>query len=170
MNITYAMQRLRDDGAAIEALVRGVGEEQARWKPSADEWSILEVVNHLFDEEREDFRLRLDLTLHHPDQEWPPIHPSAWVTEREYNSRDLAESAANFAAERATSLAWLGELRQPAWDKSRQHPSGFSISAADFLAAWVAHDLLHLRQLAQLHYQYAARVFHPASLDYAGDW
>ena len=44
----------------IQAVLAGVDAEQARWKPDADSWSILEVVCHLVDEEREDFRTRLD--------------------------------------------------------------------------------------------------------------
>ncbi|MCB0058173.1 MAG: DinB family protein, partial [Caldilineaceae bacterium] len=55
----------------IAALVAGVPDEQARWKPDAESWSILEVVNHLLDEEREDFRVRIDYTLHRPGEKWP---------------------------------------------------------------------------------------------------
>ena len=63
-------------------LVSGLSLEQARWKPSLDKWSILEVVNHLYDEEREDFRQRLSLVLADPMQPWPPIDPRTWVTSR----------------------------------------------------------------------------------------
>jgi hypothetical protein len=40
-------------------MLRGVTEAQARWKPAPEEWSILEVINYLCDEEREDFCLGL---------------------------------------------------------------------------------------------------------------
>ena len=97
----------------IRALVEGVSDEQARWKPDADSWSILEVVNHLYDEEREDFRVRLDLLLHQPSEVAPPIDPQAWVSAREYNQRDLAESLGNFLEERQRSLDWLRGLTAP---------------------------------------------------------
>ncbi len=66
----------------IRMLVDGVDDEQARWKPDAESWSILEVVNHLYDEEREDFRVRLDSMLHRPGENAPPIDPQGWVTAR----------------------------------------------------------------------------------------
>lgn len=33
---------------------------QAEWKPRSKKWSLLYVNNHLFDEEREGFRLQLN--------------------------------------------------------------------------------------------------------------
>ena len=69
----------------IRALAAGVAPDAARWKPDPETWSILEVVNHLYDEERLDFRVRLDTILHRPEEPWPRIDPQGWVTERRYN-------------------------------------------------------------------------------------
>jgi len=38
------------------------------------------------------------------------------------------------------------------------------------MAAWVAHDLLHLRQLVELHYAWTVAKAAPYSLQYAGEW
>ena len=152
-----------------------------RWSPTSipprpigshrpDAWSILEVINHLYDEEREDFRRRLDLTLHHPDTPWPPIDPPGWVTRRRYNRRDLAGSLANFCNERRHSILWLAGLQQPDWQSARQHPAAGRITAGDLLAAWLVHDQLHLRQLVELQYLYAARTAGDLRIEYAGDW
>jgi len=61
-NILY--QELEHSTEMIRALLAGVDPEAARLKPSAESWSILEVVCHLYDEEREDFREHLDFILH----------------------------------------------------------------------------------------------------------
>ncbi len=66
----------------IRVLVMGIRQEEAQVRPTPESWSILEVIGHLIDEERDDFRLRVDLTLNHPGEKWPPIHPGAWVPER----------------------------------------------------------------------------------------
>ena len=63
MRVHDIIERLRANVDVFDALTRGVSEEQARWKPTTDEWSILEVVNHLADEEVEDFRHRFDHPL-----------------------------------------------------------------------------------------------------------
>ena len=92
MNLDDCLARLTDNACVIECLTHPVSPEQARWKPAPDRWSILEVVNHLYDEERDDFRARLDGILHRPDQPVAPIDPPRWAVERKYNERELGES------------------------------------------------------------------------------
>lgn len=168
-HLLIAMQ-LERNAETIRAFINGVTEAQARWKPTADDWSILEVINHLYDEECADFRQRIDYTLHKPGEPWPAIHPGAWVVERKYNERSLAESLADFLRERQQSVYWLGQLAAPDWEKSEYHPDGFVLKAGDLLAAWLAHDFLHLRQLSELHYAWVKLQSEPFSVEYAGDW
>jgi len=170
MHLTRAIERLEAQAVPITALLTDVTDEQARWKPAPDQWSLLEVACHLLDEEREDFRQRLDLILRQPDAEWPPIDPEGWVTARAYNQQDLAATLAAWREERRRSLAWLRGLANPDLDASRRHPAGFELRAGDLLAAWVAHDLLHLRQLVELHYALTTRQAAPYAVAYAGDW
>jgi hypothetical protein len=84
-----------------QTLVAGMTLAEARTRPAPESWSALEVICHLCDEEREDFRQRLDIILHRPQEPFPPIDPQGWVTTRHHNERDLAEMIDNFAAERA---------------------------------------------------------------------
>ena len=81
------------------------GEFKRRVPQIAGKWSTLEVVCHLYDEEREDFRQRLDIILHRPEAKWPPIDPVGWVSARKYNERDLAQSLAEFLARGARERA-----------------------------------------------------------------
>lgn len=59
----------------IRALLSGITPEESRIKPDPESWSILEVVCHLYDEEREDFREHLDFILHRQNEEWHMIDP-----------------------------------------------------------------------------------------------
>lgn len=170
VTLEFARARLAANAAAFAALMESVTDEQARWKPVPEEWSMLEVLCHLYDEEREDFRTRVDLTLHHPELDWPSINPRGWVTERGYNQRGFQAARDAFALERQKSLKWLGELQNPNWESTHTHPHFGSATAGEMLAAWVAHDHLHLRQLNQLHWQWLARSAPPGSLEYAGGW
>lgn len=160
---------LEKDAERIRLLVEGVPEDQGRWNPAPDSWSILEVVNHLCDEEREDFRTRLDIILHRPEEPWPAIDPQGWVTARKYNERDLGESLLEFLSERRASLAWLRGLGTPNWE-SEAHSKFGSMRAGDMFCAWVTHDQLHMRQLVELHRMYTERLAAPYSLEYAGPW
>ena len=170
MNSDALIDRLEAQVGIIRELIQGVPSEQAAWKPSPERWSILEVAVHLLDEEREDFRVRLGLLLRDPKADWPAIDPQGWVTQREYAKRDLGETLKAFLKEREVSLAWLNGLKSSAWDNVKTHPAAGALSAGDMLASWVAHDLLHIRQLAKLHYGYVCRLAEPYSAAYAGDW
>ncbi len=108
--------------------------------------------------------------LRDPKADWPPIDPQGWVTQREYAKQDLGGTLKAFLKEREDSLAWLNGLKSPAWDNTKTHPVAGALSAGDMLASWVAHDLLHIRQLAKLHHDYVRRLAEPYSVAYAGDW
>ena len=161
--------RLRANAEVVAAQVAGVGGEQARWKPDPAQWSILEVVNHLADEEVEDFRTRLDATLHHRGS-WPPIDPQGWPASRGYNERALGESLERFLSRRAESLSWLDGLVEPDWSIAYEHPSIGSIRAGDLLTSWVAHDYIHIRQINRLHRDWLVSSLSAHSPRYAGRW
>jgi hypothetical protein len=161
------IKRLAHSEEGIRGLVSGLGVKQARWRPEAGKWSILEVINHLYDEERDDFRKRLDLTLHQPEVTWPPNDPEAWVTERKYNERDLKKSLENLLSERRISIAWLKDLRFPQWESAYEHPIFGKISAGDILCAWLAHDYFHARQISNLLLEYTRLLSEPFSIGYA---
>ncbi len=143
-------------------------DEFMRWKPSPERWSMLEVVNHLADEEVFDFRTRVERTLRDPAESWVAIDPQSWVAERKYNAREPKESLERFLTERKKSLDWLRALNDAPWSNVHSHPTLGPMSARTLLANWVAHDLLHARQMLRLHYDWLALQIAPDKLDYAG--
>jgi hypothetical protein len=169
MRLDVVRRELARGAEIVTSLVAGVSAEEARVRPAPEAWSLLEVVCHLHDEEREDFRPRLDVVLHRPEEAWTRIDPAAWVTERQYNTRDLAQTLQAFLAERERSLAWLGTLSAPDWSREYRAPFG-PITAGDLLASWAAHDLLHTRQLLELRRARLLAQTEPHRTQYAGDW
>lgn len=146
MNLQRQLDRMATNSEAIASLTRGIA-----------------------DEEREDFRVRLDFILHRPGEEWPPIDPRGWVTARRYNEKCLGPSVESFLAERARSLAWLRGLGEPDWLTEGTAPFG-KITSGDMFASWVAHDVLHLRQLVRLQWALTIRSVEPHATRYAGEW
>ncbi len=156
---------------ALEACVGIVSAEDARWKPAPEHWSILEICCHLLDEEREDFRLRAQITLRDPTAEWPRLDLKGVAELRGYASRDLIGTLAEFRRERAASLAWLSSvLRDADWSHARIHPEHGPLAAGMLLASWAAHDALHIRQIAKRVHGLAARDAGSYSVIYAGEW
>lgn len=170
MELQSAIHHLSQNKLRIKALVTDIDEESAHRRPQPESWSIVEVVNHLYDEEREDFRVRLDILLHRPEESWPPIDPPGWVVARRYNDRDLAPSLEGFLDERMDSSEWLKGLGQPDLERSGPAPWGGELRAGDMLAAWVAHDLLHMRQIVETHWALTQQATQPYTTRYAGEW
>jgi hypothetical protein len=170
MNLFYCIDRLGANIEVIRGLLTAVSEEQSRWKPSPEKWSLLEVINHLADEEVDDFRTRVRLANENPDQEWPAIDPERWAVDRAYNTRDLRESLGRFVRERKVSIAWLSELQEIRWEAAHHHPLFPSIRTGDLIASWLAHDLIHIRQMNRLHYEYLVSQKGSFSTEYAGKW
>ena len=169
MDIDHFSQQMASNAERIKTLVQGVSDSQFRWKPDVSSWSILEVINHLYDEENEDFRVRIEFILHGRDGSWPGIDPEGWVKERRYNERDSKKSLQGFLTSRQESLAWLKRLDSPDWAASYDASFG-RITAGDIFASWVMHDLFHMKQIVELHREYTIIEVKPYSVDYAGAW
>ena len=169
MEFKTLLQELVNSTEMIRTLLAGVSLEEARIKPSRGSWSILEVVCHLYDEEREDFREHLDFILHRQHEEWHPIAPQAWVKLRKYNEQDFRKMKSKFFREREKSFVWLKGLKNADWNISYK-TKWRKMRGGDMFASWVAHDNLHIRQLTELRRTRIERITKPYHTPYAGDW
>jgi len=163
--------RLSRFPAALRAAALIASPADRRWKPAPEHWSILEICCHLLDEEREDFRVRAELTLRDPSQEWPKLDLEKVAEKRRYNERELESTLEDFAKDRAASIAWIDSIAGNAeWSRARVHPKFGPLAAGMLLASWAAHDALHLRQISKRLHEMAARDAGPYEIKYAGDW
>lgn len=163
VNLQAVIQQLANNAEAIRALAQTIADEQTTWKPDPESWSIQEVMEHLYNEERMDFRVRLKWFFGES-----PQRPEYISVE---SSRQALEG---FLAERQASIAWLSALEAPDWNvtTSLHFGSGetITISAEDMLLSWVEHDILHMRQLVELRHGWNMQQASPYSLQYAGGW
>lgn len=169
MDHASIIKKLSENIPLFNRLFSEVTEEDIRWKPAPEKWCLLEVLCHLIDEEREDFRARVRHVLFTPDEKLPPIDPQGWVKERNYISRDFSEMRELFLEERKASIAWLHSLENPVWANVCQHSQLGPLSAELFLANWLAHDYLHVRQIMGLKFG-LLRLHTGMDLSYAGTW
>ena len=155
----------------LRALLAGYDPRRAREKAADGGWSVLEILGHMVDEEREDFVPRLFSTLEDPSHEWPAIDPEGRVVERDWNaSGNLDELLFVLTTERASALARLRVWPNPDWTRTYAHPVMGPLSAGDLLLSWATHDQLHLRQILARLYAHAVDSADGASAAYAGPW
>ncbi len=122
-------------------------------------------------EEQQDFRPRVLSTLRDPNAPWTPIDPERAVSERWGNvGIPLPAILDDFARERADSITQLRALEPTAaWSNTYIARNGPPLTAGQLLACWVAHDALHLRQIAKRMHQLTARDAPGLDLGYAGN-
>jgi uncharacterized damage-inducible protein DinB len=169
MEFKTLYQELSYSTEMIKALLARISQEEAQIKPNVESWSILEVVCHLYDVEREDFREHLDFILHRQNEKYHEIDPQKWITERKYNEQNFVEMQKQFFAERKKSLEWLKTISGADWETTYTSEYG-SVSAGEMFSCWIAHDNLHARQFVELRRNLIERMTQPYDIQYAGDW
>ena len=152
----------------LDALLKDL--DAATWcaRPAPAEWAPVEIVCHLRDEEVEDFGARVRVIL--DGGSFAPIDPERWATERRYLADDGPRALAAFRGRRVASLGSLVAIAPARLAAAVARARTGQLSGLDLLAAWVAHDRLHLAQLgavlartwatrwAALHTEYAGPI------------
>lgn len=169
MNYTKIIQELLRNRDIFKGLLTGLTEEEYLWKSNFDKWCLLEIICHLYDEEREDFRVRLRHVLETPTEPLRTIDPAGWVKERNYINKNYTEIMDKFLEERQQSVKWLKSLTNPKWDNAYNHPKFGQMTAKMFLSNWLVHDYLHIRQILKLKFDYLKQLS-DETLAYAGNW
>ena len=169
MNYEIIIRTMESNRQVFYHLFAGLTHEECLWKPAQEKWCLLEVLCHLYDEERGDFRTRLKSVLDNPQKPFPPIDPIKWVTEHKYLEQNYNAMLPKWLEERKHSIDWLRSLQSPSWDNTYQHPTLGPMSGNFILANWLEHDYLHIRQITRLKHQYLEATS-GEKLTYAGQW
>lgn len=163
------IDELERNGIVFESLLHELPEEMYRWRPEPKKWNLLDVICHLVDEEREDFKARMKSLLDDPAKAFKPIKPQMWVAERNYQAQDFESRLLKFCEEREATVDWLRSLDLPNWNNKREEPKLGTVTAQMLLENLLAHDHLHIRQIVAIKQAYLAEGS-KAGLTYAGDW
>ncbi len=169
MNSANIISQLESNIYVFQGLFTNIPEELILWRNMHEKWNLLEIICHLYDEERDDFGLRLKHVLENPAQPLPPTDPVGWVTGRNYSSKIFSNVLNDFLKERKDTLKWLRSIKADHFENTYMHPKYGPLSGNFFLSNWLAHDYLHFRQIVKLKFDYIAfSTGH--KLDYAGNW
>ncbi|MGB7285094.1 MAG: DinB family protein [Candidatus Acidiferrum sp.] len=159
-SIQPALSLLEKTPTLLETMLRDVPSAVLIWKPSAERWSIAEVLGHLADIEM----LNADRTRRMVTEDTPTLEkfdPAKTVLAGDYARGTATENLAFFTRIRRSTIILLRSIPADAGDRDAVHSELGSITLHQMLSEWASHDLGHLRQIAEL---YRARAFHP----YAG--
>jgi hypothetical protein len=153
--------------ATLDALLSDLDDALWRSRPAPNEWSPVEIVCHLRDEETEDFGARVRVVAE-GRAAFVPIDPERWAKERGYREDDPRAALVALKQRRRDNLAFL-VLTDPARMRHVvDQPKLGKMSGLDLVAAWVTHDRLHVAQLASTLAKLGADRWSDLRTDYAG--
>jgi hypothetical protein len=126
----------------------GSDEEDARWKPAPDRFSVAEVLAHLSHSEAHCYRLRLDRFV---KEDRPELElDDAQMHLDLYRNADPEDEFDHFEEQREDNVDYLRDLPVEAGERKAIHKSVGEITLNQMLHEWVLHDLGHIRQVAEL--------------------
>jgi hypothetical protein len=134
--------------AILRGLMSELSDEDARWKPAPDRFSVAEVLAHLSHSEGHCYRARVDRFL---AEEMPELEPDdAHMHLELYKNGDPEEDFAHFEDQREMNIELLRSLPADASSRKAKHRAAGEITLSQMLHEWALHDLGHVRQIAEL--------------------
>ena len=138
--------------AATPEILRGLmcelSDEDARWKPAPDRFSVAEVLAHLSHSEGHCYRERLGRFM---AEDRPELEPDdAQMHLDLYRNADPEDAFDHFEDQRITNVELLRTLEDEAGRRVALHKAAGEITLVNMLYEWALHDLGHIRQIAEL--------------------
>jgi hypothetical protein len=142
----------------VRALLMGIDDKQAYWKPAPERYSIAELLEHLSHVEAHCFRIRFDEILANDNPAVEPYDQNVYYAKGTYSGRDAEESLAHWEEQREDNVEFLRGLDLKILERTGRHTVLGQFTLANMLNEWALHDLGHLRQLSEL---VRAQLYYP---------
>jgi uncharacterized damage-inducible protein DinB len=135
--------------------VKGLSEEELRFRPGDGQWSLKEVIGHLRDfAEIDHDRLCRMIKLERPML--PGFDQEILVRERNYQEADLRAVLDELACFRRKTVQVLTELVDANWARTGRHQERGTFSIRQHVEHLVRHEAMHLEHIRALKQQATA--------------
>jgi hypothetical protein len=143
---------LLDELAAFATtLARRLSGEDIDWqrRPSAGEWSLIEVICHLRDVEREVHQARFRALIAADNAFLPGASSDEWVEQRQYRWQNGPQALADFVAARHQTVSLLRSFgpEDEMWRRLGRHAFFGPTTMRELLNLAVGHDQAHWPQI-----------------------
>jgi hypothetical protein len=147
---------LRSSPARLRAALKGLPKAVASWTPSPGKWSILEIVCHLRDMERDAYLERYRRIVAEERPQLPDVDGDRYALEKDYRSQKLADALREWTRLRRETLKLLGSLKRDQWARTGVHETAGPLSMADLLRRHaVGNDEAHIGQVEAIKRRHA---------------
>lgn len=133
----------------LRRLTSGLTENDLRWRPAAERFSIGEVLAHLAHSDSQCYRRRLDKFISEERSELEPDEASFHLAL--YRNADPQHAFDDFAKQRKINVEYLRGLPASVGQRVAYHKGAATeVTLENMLHEWAMHDLGHIRQIAEL--------------------
>lgn len=145
---TAQLKIVAETPARLKAALKGVPKKLLLWTPGPGKWSILEIVAHMRDMEREAYIARYRRILTEDNPTLPDIDGDLIALRDDYRSMKLPDLLRDFLKLRKECLKVLKSVKAAQWDRAGTHETAGPLSMGDLLRRQsIGNDEAHLGQI-----------------------
>jgi DinB superfamily len=148
---------LEETPGHVRQLVAEMALQDLKWKPSVNEFSVVEQVCHLRDLEREGYSARIKKLLTEKEPALPDFDGSRIARERDYNSQDFESAFEEFALARAENVRVMKTLSLDQLNRSGVLEGVGAITLGKLFWLMREHDQSHREELSDLRDRISAK-------------
>jgi len=139
----------RQTPALLDELLSSASGEQLTRRPSANRWSIAEIVAHLAEDEIAT-AWRYRQMVEHNGIELAGFDQNLWACLGDYASRSPEDSVSMFRLIRGANLQFLSKLSAEQWECFGIHAERGHITVRDLAVHMAGHDANHIEQIRKI--------------------
>jgi hypothetical protein len=133
------------------SLLRTIPSDKANFRYAPDKWSVNELLGHLIDSERV-FSYRALCFARNDQTPLPGYEQNDYVREADFDSRNLADMAEEFATVRRATIQLFRPLNETEWlRRGKANENYVSVRALAYIIA--GHELHHMEVLRSRYLQ-----------------
>jgi uncharacterized damage-inducible protein DinB len=141
----------------LKAALKGLSKKVLLWTPAPGKWSILEILCHMRDMEREAYIERYTRVLSEDEPKLPNINGEPLAVVRAYRSQKAPEVVREWIALRRQTLQLLRKTGKAQWARAGVHETAGRLTMEDLIQRHaVGNDEAHLRQIEAIKRRFAA--------------
>ena len=133
------------------SLLRTIPSDKANFRYAPDKWSVKQLLGHLIDSERI-FSYRALCFARNDQTPLPGYEQNDYVREGDFDSRNLADMAEEFATVRRATIQLFRPLNETEWlRRGKANENDVSVRALAYIIA--GHELHHMEVLRSRYLQ-----------------
>ncbi len=142
------LRTLNETPARLKAALKGLPKKAALSRPAPGKWSILEIVCHMRDMEKDAYLERYRRIQAESNPTLPDIDGDVIAIERDYRGQSLPAALREWSKARKENLRLLKKVKGAAWERQGVHETAGPLTMETLLRRHaVGNDEAHLEQI-----------------------